>query len=353
LPLWQGLAGQASARHAVEALLHLPMTREQWQQALTARFGAAATDAVDALTSRGLFEWRGAGRGRVELVESGAPSAAPRPVSGYGTEEVLDLLRRQGALFAADLARRLALSLSDVEHALALLEDAGLAANDLLSRTGRWSAVQNPLPLGEDRVREAEYLTSYAEALLRRYGIVSREVLRAERSPIRWAHLERLLRLWEWRGRAIRGDFVRELSGPQFARREAVDLLREAAPSREPLLVPWDDPANAWGHILPLPAPRGKGRFLMLLDGLPLLAISGWGRTLEPGPAWNPEHVAAVATALRGLAAYAPNGCAALERWHGGSILVSPLAAPLREAGFARAGIRLLYRHPRSLAQAV
>src|SRR5579884_460748 len=337
LPHWHGLGGLAGQRRAVEALLHLPLTREQWRLVLAARFGPSGADALDALTSRGLFEWRGAGGGRLALVKPGAP-ASPHEVSGYGTEEALALLRHEGALFASDLARRLSMPLPEVEHALALLEDAGLAANDLLSPTGRWSAV----PLGET----ADALDAYLDALLRRYGIVSREVARADKSPYSWQRLERALRLWGGRARAGGGDFVGDLSGPQFARADAVDLLRDAVPSRKPLLVPWEDPANASGRILPLPAPRGKGRFVVLLAGQPLLIGSGWGNDLQPGPAWAPEHASAAAEALRGLALAGARGIASLERWQGGSILVSPLAGPLRDAGFVRAGLRLIYRRP-------
>jgi hypothetical protein len=225
--------------------------------------------------------------------------------------------------------------LAEVEHALELLEDAGLASNDLLSRAGRWSAL--------DAAASGQPLEAYAEALLQRYGIICRDIVRAERGPFGWRELERLLRLWEWRGRAIRGDFVRDFSGPQFARAEAVDQLREAAPGPRPLLLAWDDPANAWGRLLRCPAPRGKGRFVMLLEGQPILTGAGWGRDLQPGPAWQPAHIPAAAQALRDLALWTPAG-AALERWAGGSILVSPLAAALREAGWTRAGLRLVAR---------
>src|SRR5207248_11424393 len=38
LPMWQGLdrQAQAAARHALNSLLHLPLTQEQWQVVLTA-----------------------------------------------------------------------------------------------------------------------------------------------------------------------------------------------------------------------------------------------------------------------------------------------------------------------------
>ncbi|MBV8086524.1 MAG: hypothetical protein JO247_17100 [Chloroflexi bacterium] len=194
---------------------------------LTARFGADATAIVDAQTSRGALQWRAAGKGKLELVAPGTPPRTSRATAtGFGTEQVLALLQRHGALFAADIARRLGrtdqpLTLADVHLALQDLEAAGLIGNDLFERTGRWSAVEDP-----DKQSREGALEAYAEALLRRYGVVSREVVRAEKYGVSWAELERLLKLWEWRGRAVRGDFVRQLSGPQFARREAVDMLR-------------------------------------------------------------------------------------------------------------------------------
>lgn len=263
---------------------------------------------------------------------------------GFGTEQVLALLRGSGALFTSDIARRLArteppLSLPEVEHALALLEDAGFITNDLFSHTGRWSVAE---------ARAGADAAGQVEALLMRYGVVCREVCRAEKR--RWADVERVLKMWEWRGRALRGDFVRHLSGPQFALREAVELLRQEPAGEAPLLLSWEDPANPWGKVLPLPAPRGKGRFILLLGGQPLLTITGWGKELQPAGRWSDDLAEVAAPALRLLAVHSPTRQAALERWRGGSILVSPLAAPLREAGFVRAGLRLVHR-PRDAAR--
>jgi ATP-dependent Lhr-like helicase len=418
LPAWQGVhggrlaptaepgaaprtpgAGSAAApRRALEALLHLPLTREQWQLVLAARFGEDATGAVDSLTSRGLLEWRAAGNGQRELVEPGAPPRPTGEARGFGAERVLALLRQHGALFAADIARRLArapepLTPAEVEHALALLEEAGLATNDLFSGTGRWSAAppgdgdagqgaeapafgrrrwatgarRAAVHRGSGLGTQDAALDAYVEALLRRYGVVSREIVRGEKGPFRWPEIERLLHLWEWRGRAVRGDFIKELSGPQYARREAVDLLREWARSSKldsqgsAVLLPWDDPANIWRAVHPAfgsqrparLAPRGTGRFIVLLDGLPLLTIGGWGKDLTPGPAWNDGQATAAASALRDLAGFSDSGAISLERWRGGSVLVSPLAGALREAGFARAGLRLVYRRPASMRAAV
>ena len=112
------------------------------------------------------------------------------------------------------------------------------------------------------------------------------------------------------------------------------------------LVLSWEDPANAWGKLISLTAPRGKGRFVALLEGQPLLTMAGWGKDIQPGPAWQPAAAAAAVTALKSLGPFTGSGVVALERWAGGSILVSPLAGPLREAGFSRAGLRLVYRRP-------
>jgi ATP-dependent Lhr-like helicase len=356
LPAWQGLGQPNAGRRALMALLHLPLSREQWQAVLAARFGPDGAAAVDNLTSRGLLEWRTVPGGKLALAEPCHPerSEGPGPSASQpgsssllaltpnATRAVAGLLERSGALFTADIARRLAraeppASLPEVEQALDELERSGAIANDLLSRTGRWS-LATPAKL------DAE---TYLAGLLKRYGLVCREMVAAEKmSGFRWAELERLLQLWEWRGRVHRGDFVRDLSGPQFALREAVDQLREASPIERPLLLAWEDPANPWGRILPLGVPRGKGRFIVLLGGQPLLTAGGFGRDLLPGPAWTDEHVAAAIEALKELALHAPSGMASLETWRGGSILVSPLAAPLKSAGFLRSGLRLVYRRP-------
>ncbi|HEU0166561.1 MAG TPA: hypothetical protein VFS62_02205, partial [Chloroflexota bacterium] len=327
------------------ALLQLPLTRELWTSVLTTRFGPDGAAAVDNLTSRGLLEWRALAGGKLALAEpspsgTGQGHGSPIP-NAFGCAQVTAVLERSGALFTADLARRLAradppLSLPEIEQALAELERAGAIANDLLSRAGRWSLSAAP----------KLDIETYLDALLKRYGLVCRELVAAEKPHgFRWAELERQLQLWEWRGRVHRGDFVQDLSGPQFALREAVDQLRERPPLDRALLLAWADPANPW-RILPLAAPRGKGRFVVQLGGQPLLTIGAFGRDVTPGPAWGDEHIPAAVEALKELALHAAAGIASVETWRGGSIIVSPLAGPLKAAGFVRSGLRLVYRRP-------
>ncbi|MDE3074393.1 MAG: hypothetical protein KGJ86_03105, partial [Chloroflexota bacterium] len=372
LQSWQGTICRGSAsrpRQTLRSLLHLPLKRALWPAVMAARFGTEAENAADALTGRGELTWRGAGPDRLELVERSAQPRQPilSLATAPGCAEIRALLQARGALFAGDIARRLApqgFGLQEVEQALAELEAAGEASNDLFSRAGRWSvneSAERPVPSAESRAQptsldsgpysilspqSSALLDCYAAALLDRYGVVSREMCRSERYGPRWAELERLLTTWEWRGRVLRGHFVSDLSGPQFALREAVELLREGHPEhRQDLaLLAWQDPANPWGKLLPHPAPRGNGRAVLLAGGRPALLISGWGRQLQPAAAWNSSLAAPAATALCQLASWRPGHLISVERWQTGSVLVSPIAAALRDAGFRRSGLQLTYR---------
>ncbi len=358
---WQG-AGSITAIHrpiqTLRTLLHLPLKRDAWQAVLAARFGEDGADAADTVTSRGALRWRGAGADKLELVDALAPPQASVPApSGFGCDEVRAVLAGHGALFTADIARRLGragLTLPDVEHAIEQLEAAGEIANDLFSRTGRWSATSHDSSLGSTDATPSSSLVplpsslpeAYASALLARYGVVARDMCKAEKYGPRWLEVERVLQSWEWRGRVVRGNFVQDLAGPQFALREAVDVLREgmsAAPGAL-VLLPWEDPANAWGRLLPYPSPRGKGRFIVLGSGRPVLTITGWGRELTPGPAWDDTLALAVARAVCQIATTGLDGSMSIERWQGGSVLVSPMAAALKQVGFQRQGIRFIYR---------
>jgi len=65
-----------------------------------------------------------------------------------------------------------------------------------------------------------------AEALLRRHGVVSRQVLESEGNGWDWNAIVNALSLMELRGSARRGYFVLGLPGVQFALPELIERLR-------------------------------------------------------------------------------------------------------------------------------
>ena len=94
---------------------------------------------------------------------------------------------------------------------------------------GRWSPLRpadegGALPL---RRYEEDQVEAVAWQLLDRYGVVFRRVIQRERIPIPWRDLLRTLRRFELRGDVRGGRFVARFAGEQFARPEAVKLLRK------------------------------------------------------------------------------------------------------------------------------
>ncbi len=239
--------------------------------------------------------------------------------------EILAELRARGALFFDELVastRRLA---SDVEGGLRELIAAGLVASDgfqglrqltrrrngrrrprgglrggggpgtSLTRgypAGRWALVQAP----QVDPAEVEELTErVAEVLLRRYGVVFRDVVAAESFRVPWREVLRALRRFEARGTVRGGRFVSGFVGEQFALPEALEAVRRIRKSPrtgERVRIAASDPLNLTGTILPGPRiPAVRDRSFELEDGAlaepltrPSTAPDGRMETRRPPP---------------------------------------------------------------------
>ena len=100
--------------------------------------------------------------------------------------------------------------------------------------------------------------------LLRRYGVVFREVLARESNLPKWRELLIAFRRLEDRGEVRGGRFVNGFLGEQFALPEAVESLRamrNLPVSGETVTISAADPLNLVGFIVPgerVPAISGK-----------------------------------------------------------------------------------------------
>ena len=93
-----------------------------------------------------------------------------------------------------------------------------------------------------------------AAQLLRRYGVVMRELLAREPMAPSWWQLVRVYRRAEARGEVRGGRFIAGLVGEQFALPEAVDALRAVhrrEPSAEIVRLAATDPLNLVGILTP------------------------------------------------------------------------------------------------------
>jgi ATP-dependent Lhr-like helicase len=102
----------------------------------------------------------------------------------------------------------------------------------------------------------ASPVEAFARQVLKRWGVVFRDILQRESLAPPWRDLLMVLRRMEARGEIRGGRFVEAFRGEQFALPEAVDALRairRVEPTGEEVAVSPADPLNLLGIILPGP----------------------------------------------------------------------------------------------------
>lgn len=188
-------------------------------------------------------------------------------------QDLSRILSQRGACFFADIVRASGLLKSEVESALWELVTAGVVTADGFDNlralidprrragqgrgrtsrprhsTGRWSLLYTGCETDRSLSIEAT-----CRLLLKRYGIVFRDLLVRETIVPRWRELLYAFRRLEDRGEIRGGRFVSGFLGEQFALPVAVEGLRSMRnkePTGELLTVSAADPLNLVGIILP------------------------------------------------------------------------------------------------------
>ena len=191
------------------------------------------------------------------LLQAHRGATAPAEPRAGAAREVLDALRRRGALFHSDLQSITGRLPAEVEQGLwdgvargLLTADGWGAVRSLLSprakfarrqRThhprpgqrsrrgttrpaveGRWTL----LPAAEAIDEVEELAEALAWQLLLRWGVVFRDVYLKERLAVPWREILWALRRLEARGLIRGGHFVTGITGEQFADEATVPLLR-------------------------------------------------------------------------------------------------------------------------------
>jgi ATP-dependent Lhr-like helicase len=131
---------------------------------------------------------------------------------------------------------------------------------------GRWTLLRSPLaPIVEDEKR----IENWCRLLLRRYGVVFRELIANDSAAPRWGELVRVYRRLEARGEIRYGRFVDGVAGEQFALPETIPLLRAAGETTAALVeLPATDPINLTGRIMVGPrVPALPGHSIAIVNG--------------------------------------------------------------------------------------
>jgi ATP-dependent helicase Lhr and Lhr-like helicase len=204
---------------------------------------------------------------------------------------VLLFLRQRGASFFADIVRGTAKLKAEVETALWELVAVGLLTADGFDNlralidpkrrsgqgrgrtsrprhsAGRWSLLDSGQVSDRTKALEAT-----CWMLLRRYGIVFRELLTRESILPKWRELLITLRRLEDRGEVRGGRFVSGFLGEQFALPVAVESLRATRhlqPSGKIITISAADPMNLVGIVVPGDrVAANSGKVVAFRDGL-------------------------------------------------------------------------------------
>ncbi|MDH4328350.1 MAG: DEAD/DEAH box helicase, partial [Nitrospira sp.] len=235
-------------------------------------------------------------------------SAGPDPYSRLSSvaQAVRRVLQQRGASFFSDLIAATTHLPTEVEEGLWELVAAGLVTADGFDNlralidphrrraegrersrrprhaAGRWSLLRQAESCQLSAVSVSEHI---ARQLLRRYGVVFRDLLARESLIPSWRDLLVQYRRMEMAGEVRGGRFVSGFVGEQFALPEAIESLRAMRKSGGGLVqeikISACDPLNLAGIILPGPRiPALTTNFLVCKDGT--IARVVVGRVAEP-----------------------------------------------------------------------
>jgi len=234
------------------------------------------------------------------------PAADPAETRGLseGAKKVLDFLRHRGASFFADIVRGATLLKAEVETALWELVAAGIVTADGFdnlrslidpkrrsgqgsARTarprhsaGRWAVLYT-----EENADRNKTVEAICWMLLKRYGIVFRDLLARETNLPKWRELQIAFRRLEDRGEIRGGRFVDGFLGEQFALPVAVESVRATRKqplSGETITLSAADPLNLVGILVPgARVPAISGGIVSFRDGV---AVEADATGFAPSP---------------------------------------------------------------------
>ncbi len=176
------------------------------------------------------------------------------------SEDLATLLRARGAMFLTDLLRESRLLPSHVEDGLGELVSRGLVTADgfaglrqlvsdlsrsassrgarrrpgllrqrgAMGSAGRWSLWREAPALGPQpsTLNRSEVVEQWAWQLLRRWGVVFKDLLTRESGTPSWWELLQVYRRLEARGEIRGGRFISGVAGEQFSMSESIRQLR-------------------------------------------------------------------------------------------------------------------------------
>lgn len=391
LAAWQGVAepsrGAEGLQTALEKLFGYPAPAAAWEaDILAARVEGYLPARLDELMRDSGLIWCGRGRERIafafpEDLDLFPPAEEEGPPGADARLALAPLLEAApGRLDFAALAARCPLPSDRLTAALWDLAFRGRITNDTFAavRKGIGTGFRAPPPAGEAAARKgasprgprfqrwkaarplagnwlalpesappadalaAEELSQErVRLLLRRYGVLFRELLAHESPALQWGAVFRSLRLLELSGEAVAGHFFEGIAGLQFLSPPALRRLEAGLPET----VWWlsaADPASPCGlglAGLPYEPPPRLPSTHLVFHGAELALVSRrLGRDLAIRVPPRHRYLGGYLACLRRLAdrEAAPQKAIETETVNGEGALDSPYLDDLLEAGFEK-----------------
>jgi hypothetical protein len=215
-------------------------------------------------------------------------------------------------------------------------------------RQGRWWATERLIPPPKGLPRQ-DVVRRWADLLLKRWGIVSKDIVKTEVAAPPWAELMREFKRRELLGEINRGHFIESHPGVQYGLPEAIELLRDCRarrsdgqalghlPDEAVFAITNKDPANLYFSCLGILDERGEvfrtrqGNFIssqVIQAGQVLLFQSGHllAKLSRKQLSLCLHALCDMGTAL--------NKPVNIMLWNGHPIDVSPVAGFIYEQGF-------------------
>ncbi len=222
-------------------------------------------------------------------------------------QEILETLAQRGAMFAGDLATAAKMLPGQLSEALGELVSGGLVTADgfdglrqfvaetppatnaqlparrrrgakrkrlPVKTTGRWAVWQRE---GTPDDQPDDTIEQWAWQLLRRWGVIFRDLLQREQGAPRWFELLQVYRRLEARGEIRGGRFIAGVAGEQFALGDTVNQLRrlrDEGPQQEIIVLCAADPLNLIGILTDhARIPSTASNRIAYLDGVPAASL--------------------------------------------------------------------------------
>jgi ATP-dependent Lhr-like helicase len=205
---------------------------------------------------------------------------------------------------------------------------------------GHWQRIDADDAGERDVIAADELVKDRVRQLLRRYGILFRELLSNELPLLQWREVIRALRLMELSGEVLSGWFFRDIRGLQFISHEAFRMIQDSLPRDAVYWLSAADPASLCGMapepLRPQLPPRLASTHLVYHGSRLVLVSKRLGKALDIRVPVDDPHLSGYFGLFKDMLGreFRPLSKITVEEINGEPALKSAYAGAMREFGF-------------------